>query len=148
MPTGKLSIVRGRELEQPPLSPRLSIVPCKSPSPAAPLVAEAAPASSAAAEYHLVHDRLTALERLARLRDLSAISAAEYENEKAIVLSLPADALVPVPLVQPQGPSLLGRLLRWRFLPVGVAAGLVFSLATQPRETIGLFDEMLRLVGA
>ena len=56
MRTGKLAISRGHQLAEPP---HLSLVPA-APGPAA-------PAPPASPDYHLVHDRLTALERLARL---------------------------------------------------------------------------------
>ena len=36
----------------------------------------------------------------------------------------------------------------WKFLPVGLAAGLALSAAAQPNETIRFFDEALRLFGA
>ena len=141
MPTGKLAISRGHQLALPlrPLTPE--------------------PPASASPEYQLVHDRLSALERLTRLFEQGALSAEEFAAEKAIILKLPADELVlqapaPVPfspapaLPSPPGPSLLGRLLHWKFLPVGLAAGLALSAAAQPNETIRFFDEALRLFGA
>jgi hypothetical protein len=114
----------------------------------------------ASPEYHLVHDRLTAIERLARLRDHGALTEQEYEAEKAMILALPADELLlhapalasgrsdfqaPRPA---QGPSLLARLLDWRLVSFALAAGLGLSYAMQPRETLRFFDEALRLLGA
>ena len=135
------------------------------PAPAAPVFEAPAPIFEAAAtvlvspEYHFVHDRVTAIERLTRLRERGALSDEEYASEKAIVLALPADELVlhaPSPdeplFAQParrvQGPSLLGRLLDWRIVSFALAAGLGLSYATQPQETLRFFDEALRLFGA
>ena len=175
MRTGKLNISRGHQFgEAASSTPRLALVPREEPAgpapvkvaqrdappvpaPAAP-VAEILPPAPASPEYLFVHDRLTAIERLTRLRDQGALTEAEYAAEKAIVLGLPADELVlhaPAPADLPaapprlaRGPSLLARLLDWRFVPFAMAAGLGLSYAAQPRETLRFFDEMLRLFGA
>ena len=177
MRTGKLSISRGQQFgEAKSSTPRLALVPREEPSavpapvgvdkrqapparkPAAP-VPEVSPLVPASPEYHFVHDRLTAIERLTRLRDQGALSAREYAAEKAIILALPADELVlhaavpdqeqvaprPLPV---QGPSLFGRLFDWKILPFALAAGLGLSYATQPVETVRFFEEALRLFGA
>jgi hypothetical protein len=103
-------------------------------------------------EYQPVHDRLTALERLAKLHDQGALTDAEFAAEKAMLLARHTDELVlnepllaPAP---PRGPTLLGRLFSWRFIPVGVVAGLALSFASQPNETMRFFEETLRLFGA
>jgi hypothetical protein len=116
-------------------------------------------APPASPDYHVVHDRLTSLERLTRLFELGTLSAEEFAAEKALILGLPADELVlnmlaPVGFVpaaprrSAQGPSLLGRMLGWKFLLFSLAAGLGLSFATQPRETSQMFEQTLRLFGA
>ena len=157
---GKLSISRGHQLGGAVApSPRLALVPRPVPQAPAALapqpVASVAPIPPASFEYQVVHDRLTALERLARLHKQGALSAEEFAAEKALILGLPADELLlsePIPpgevRLAPRGPSLLGRLFSWKFLPVGLAAGVALSFASQPRETIRFFDEALRLFGA
>jgi hypothetical protein len=109
-------------------------------------------------DYHLVHDRLTSLERLTRLFELGALSPEEFAAEKALVLGLPADELVlripaPVGFVPAArrrptpGPSLLGRMLGWKFILFSLAAGLGFSFATQPRETAHLLERIFHMFG-
>jgi hypothetical protein len=175
--TGRLNISRGHQFGEAAIStPRLALVPREEPGPGAapvtvaqrnapPVPAPAAPVPEnvppppASPEYLVVHDRLTAIERLTRLRDQGALTDEEYAAEKAIVLGLPADELIlhaPAPdaraAVAParpaRGPSLLARLVDWRFVPFAMAAGLGLSYAAQPRETLRFFDEMLRLFGA
>lgn len=147
MRTGKLAISRGHQLSKPP---HLSLVP------EALAESRGAPASP---DYHLVHDRLTSLERLTRLFEQGALSAEEFAAEKMLILGLPADELVlreaaPVHFVpaeprRPQrGPSLIGRMLSWKFLAVSLVAGLGFSYGTQPEETIRFLDQAMRFVGA
>jgi hypothetical protein len=130
MQTGRLSISRGHQLQE-ARGTRLR------------------PAPPASPEYQGVHDRLTALERLARLLDLGALSAEEFAAEKALILSLPADELVlrdPAPVhfvpAAPRraapGPSLLGRMLSWQFLLLSLSVGIAFSFWTQPAETARL----------
>ena len=152
MRTGRLSISRGHELLGTPdePAPKLTLVqPAAAPEPAAP----------ASPDYHLVHDRLTSLERLTRLFELGALSAEEFAAEKALILALPADELVlrvPAPVhfapAAPRrplrGPSLVGRMLNWKFLLFSLVVGLGFSYATQPNETARLFDQTMRLFGA
>ena len=155
MRTGRLSISRGHELHGETgavtRAPRLAIVPASEP-PAAP-EAPAEPVAPASADYHLVHDRLTALERLAKLLDQGVLSPDEFTAEKAVILALPADELVlreetfPAVRPVPRGPSLASRLFTWKFLPVGVVAGLGLSFYAQPQETMRLFDQTWRLLG-
>lgn len=159
MRTGRLSISRGHQLQGEPFAvpPQLKLVPQPAePSPVlVPVLPQAPPASP---DYHLVHDRLTALERLTRLFELGTLSAEEFAAEKALVLSLPADELVlrdpaPVGFVpaaprrEARGPSLLGRLLGWKFLLFSLACGVAFSFATQPQQTQRLFEQIFRFVG-
>jgi len=160
MRTGRLSISRGHQLQGEPVAipPQLTLVPQPAePRPAPVSVLEQAP--PATPDYHLVHDRLTSLERLTRLFELGALSSEEFAAEKALVLGLPADELVlrtlaPVGFVPAaprgrpvRGPSLLGRMLSWKFLLFSLAAGLAFSYAAQPRETAHLFAQILRTFG-
>ena len=181
MRIGKPSISRGSQLgELAPSAPRLSLVPCEMVSadpapvrvaqriPPPALVPAASPSVPAVCpEYSIVHDRLTAIERLARLREQGALSPEEFEIEKSVVLGLPADDLVlhqpalppsaervrakeaalPGPRPPAHSPSLIGRLFGWHLIPLGLAAGLGFSFATQPQETWRFFDEVIRLLG-
>ena len=161
MRTGRLSISRGHQLQGEPVAfpPQLALVPQPAePAPPAP-VSVPAQAPPASPDYQLIHDRLTALERLTRLFELGALSAEEFAAEKALVLALPADELIlrqpaPVGFVPAtprrpaRGPSLLGRLFGWKFLLLSLVAGLGFSYAAQPHETQRLFDQTLRLFGA
>lgn len=156
MRTGRLSISRGHLLQgapEGPAPPQLALVP-QAPEPEQPAPAPASP------DYHAVHDRLTSLERLARLLELGALTAEEFAAEKALILALPADELVlrePAPVhfvpaaprqrIRARGPSLIGRMLNWKFLLFSLVVGLGFSFATQPDETQRFFDQMLRLFG-
>jgi hypothetical protein len=155
MRTGRLSISRGHQLTgapEEPAPPQLSLVPQSAPVEQAP-----APASP---DYHLVHDRLTSLERLARLLGQGALSAEEFAAEKALILALPADELVlreaapvhfvpaaPRQRIKARGPSLIGRLLNWKFLLFSLVVGLGFSFVAQPNETQRFFDQILRAAG-
>jgi hypothetical protein len=146
MRTGRLSIRRGTPLgDAAAPGPRLSIVTGAAPE----IVPKTHPVSP---EYQPVHDRLTALERLARLHDQAALTDAEFAAEKAMLLARHSDELVlNEPLLAPEparGPTLVGRLLGWRFIPVGIVAGFALSFAAQPRETMRFFEEALRLFGA
>ena len=150
MRTGKLSISRGYRTGDPaPAAPRLTLVPREvEPVRAKP---KAAPASFTP-EYQPAHDRLAALERLARLARQGALTAEEFAFEKARLLGhvgieAMAEQSAPVPAPAPAGPSLVGRLLGWKVLPLGLAAGLGLSFATQPQQTLRFFDESLRLIG-
>ena len=159
MRTGRLSISRGHQLQGEPVAipPQLTLVPQPAGSGPAPVsVLERAPPASP--DYQLVHDRLTSLERLTRLFELGALSAEEFAAEKALVLGLPADELVlrtlaPVSFVpvaprrQTRGPTLLGRMLGWKFILFSLVAGLAFSYLARPRETTHLFEQVLRLFG-
>src|SRR5436305_15266484 len=157
MRTGRLSISRGHQLQGEPVAfpPQLTLVPQPAePKPAPVSVLSQAPPASP--DYQLVHDRLSALERLTRLFELGTLSAEEFAAEKAIVLALPAGELLlehPVPVgfvpaaprEAARGPSLLGRLFGWKFLLLSLAAGLGLSFAAQPHETAHLFDQIDRL---
>jgi len=146
MRTGKLAISRGHQMSEPT---HLALVP---PEPVR------APAPPASTDYLLVHDRLTALERLTRLFEQGALSAEEFAAEKMLILGLPADELVlrdaaPVHFVPAyprraqNGPSLLGRMLSWKFLALSLIVGLGFSYGTQPDETVRFFDQIGRALG-
>ena len=157
MRTGTLGIRRGHQIgDDLPAPPRLSVVPrCKELPTAPDAPDEPPPPRPASPEYHAIHDRLVVLERLARLFDQGALTQAEFAAEKAALLSVSPDELVLVEpvaaspaAIPPRRPSLLGRLLAWRLVPVALAAGLLFSFATQPQETMRFFDEALRLLGA
>lgn len=123
---------------------------------AAPEPAVPAPASP---EYHLVHDRLTAIERLKRLRDQGALTEEEFVAEKAIILSLPADELVlhvPAPQADEtansrpaanRNPPLVRRLFGWRFLMLALGLALLSSYLTQPRETVRILQAGASLFG-
>lgn len=139
MRTGKLAISRGHQAE----APHLSLVPATVP------VEHHAPASP---DYHLVHDRLTSLERLARLHEQGALSTEEFQAEKLVILGLPADEYVlrdaaPVhfvpaePRAPQRGPSLLGRMLNWKFLLFSLIVGFGFSYVSQPEATLGFFEQ-------
>jgi hypothetical protein len=159
MRTGRLSISRGHQLQGEPVAfpPQLTLVPQPAEPMAAPVsVPQQAPPASP--EHHFVHDRLTSLERLTRLFELGALSAEEFVAEKALILGLPADELVlriqaPVGFVPAEprrparGPSLLGRMLGWKFLLFSLIVGFAFSFATQPSQTTRLFEQILRLFG-
>ena len=148
MRTGKLSISRGYRTGDPaPAAPRLTLVPREVEAVRA--QAKAAPAS-VTPEYQPAHDRLAALERLARLAKQGALTAEEFAFEKARLLGHAGIETIleqPAPVPSPAGPSLLGRLLGWKVLPLGLAAGLGLSFAAQPQQTLRFFDESLRLIG-
>jgi hypothetical protein len=152
MRTGRLAISRGHQLrdEEGVGPPRLALVP----EPVA-----AAPAAPASADYQIVHDRLTSLERLTRLYEQGALSAQEFAAEKLLILGRPADELllrdpapvhfVPAAPRRPvRGPSLVGRMLSWRFMALSLVIGLGFSFGTQPEATMRFFDQTLRAFGA
>ena len=155
MRTGRLSISRGHQLQGEPVAipPQLTLVPQPAgPGPAPVSVLGQAPPASP--DYQLVHDRLSALERLTRLFEFGALSADEFASEKALILALPADELVlstPVGFVPAaprraaRGPSLLGRMLGWKFLLFSLVVGLGFFYAAQPVQTTHLFDQTIRL---
>ena len=121
----------------------------------------AAPSAAPVSEpYRPAHERLAALERLARLHKQGVLSAEEFAVEKGRILNPtsvgfePCEQAMPEPVAvgrppppAPRGPSLLGRLLSWKFVPVGLAAGFGLSFASQPQETMRFLDEALRLLG-
>ena len=147
MRTGKLSISRGYEAgETLPATPRLVLVP-KEAAPPPPAPAAKLKAAPVTPEYQPAHDRLAALERLARLAKQGVFTEEEFAFEKARILGHRQDELVLDRPAPPSGPSLAGRLFDWRLLPLGLAAGLGLSFAAQPQETMRFFDETLRLLG-
>ena len=136
MRTGRLSISRGHSGES--AAPRLSIVARGEPVPVSP-------------EYRPVHDRLSALERLARLRDQGALTEEEFAAEKSAILGDPQELVLNEPLLAHEPtrrPTLLGHLFGWKIIPVGLVAGLALSYASQPRETLRFFGDALSLFGA
>ena len=133
MQARRLVISKGVEAGQP-------IAPRRAPEPA-PAGPRAVPApAEPAADLHLVHHRLVALERLTALHEKGVLSPEEFAAEKALVLRIPADELVLAPhaALPPRGPSLLGRLLNPKLIVAGVAAGLALSAYTQPQELAAL----------
>ena len=139
MRTGKLAISRGHSLSEPP---HLALVP-----------AEAEPAP----RLDLVEHRLTSLERLTRLYEQGVLTADEFIDEKALILGRraadPVEGAAPVhfvpaaPRAPEPGPSLLGRMLGWRFLLLSLAVGIAFSFAIQPDTTTRFFTQLLRALG-
>lgn len=120
----------------------------------APARAEARPATpkaandAPAADFHLVHHRLVALERLSALFEKGALSEEEFAAEKALVLRLPAEELVlrsAMPPPAPRRPSLLGRLVDWKLLAVGTLAGLGLSFYSDPQGLLDLTERLGRL---
>ncbi|MGQ0589196.1 MAG: SHOCT domain-containing protein [Sphingosinicella sp.] len=143
MRTGKLAISRGHQLAEPAdVRPaQLAIVP-SAPPPTSETNREAeAPAGLP------VNERLDALERLVRLAEQGAFTAEEFAAEKALILGR-APASPELPVAPARGPSLLGRLLNWKLIPVGLAAGIGLSWFAQSAETARFFAEALRLFGA
>jgi hypothetical protein len=141
MRTGKLAISRGHPTSE---SPHLALVP-----------ADAAPAPP---RHDLVEHRLTSLERLTRLYEQGVLTADEFIDEKALILgrragdpdhvpTAPVHFVPAAPRVRPPGPSLLGRMLGWRFLLFSLAVGLGFSFAVQPDTTTRFFTQILRALG-
>jgi hypothetical protein len=126
--------------------PRLRAVPSE-PEPIRPAAAVERQ-DGPAPDYQLVHLRLEALERLSLLRDKGALSTAEYEAEKNLVLRLPADELdlVQESILPPRGPSLLGRILNWKILLTGLIVGLGFVAFTAPQELAGLVERVSRFL--
>ena len=134
MQARRLVISKGIETGQP-------IAPRRAPTPPPPRP-QAAPAATPepAADLHLVHHRLVALERLTALHEKGVLSAEEFAAEKALVLRIPAEELMlePAHALPPRGPSLLGRLLNPKLIAAGVVAGLALSAYTQPQELAAL----------
>ena len=159
MNAGKVTISRGHELAGPRAAqPDFS-------EPAVPGNAPSLPPlpSSISADYGWIHERLSAVERLVRLYDQGALTAAEFAAEKAVILGGgPLDPPQPAIRTQPvsfapvaraaapgkrRGPSLIGRLIRWPVLLPGLVAGLALSFASQPEATMHFLDEGLRIFG-
>lgn len=136
MPTGRLNIARGHELEQRFASPP---PPLAEPEPLTP----AAEPSWSPAHFQPIEERLNALERLAKLHRDGLLSAEEYTAEKALLRGENEAVATAVP-----GPSLFGRILRWPVLAIGLAAGLALAATSQPETSRGLFDQTLQLIGA
>jgi len=146
MRTGRLSISRGNRVEPKadPVSPHLVLV-------------ETA-ADPAPAQHDLVEHRLTSLERLTRLYEQGVLTIDEFLREKSLILGrLPEDSdrgsagpvhFVPAaPRASRRGPSLLGRMLDWRFLLFSLVAGIGFSFAIQPDTTTRFFSQLFRALG-
>lgn len=99
-------------------------------------------------EYLLVHDRITSLERLSRLRESGTLSDAEFAAEKERILQLPTEELVlraaetPPP---PKAPSLIGRLFNWKLITLGLLLGLGLSYFAQPDETMRMLERTFRI---
>ncbi|HEY5710724.1 MAG TPA: hypothetical protein VIT38_02415 [Allosphingosinicella sp.] len=167
MSTGRLAISRGYQLlayEEELATPQLSLVQWFE----APAEAEAEPESEAESEIEsalplppvspelqIVHDRLTALERLTHLFEQGVLSVDEFVDEKARILGRQVDELIlcnaaPVSFspAEPRpvqlGPSLVGRMMNWKFLLISLVVGLAFSLATLPDATLHLFVQVAR----
>lgn len=137
MRTGKLAISRGQPSSEPP---HLALVP-----------AEAEP------RHDLVEHRLTSLERLTRLYEQGVLTADEFIDEKALILGRraadPVEGAAPLhfvpatPRAPRPGPSLVGRMLGWRFLLLSLAVGIAFSFAIQPDTTTRFFTQLFRALG-
>ena len=154
MRTGKLSISRGFETgDAPALAPRLVLVPREAapePKKAKAAAPGAAPRAPVTPEYQPAHDRIAALERLARLAKLGVLTPEEFAFEKARLLGGGESELVlerSMPVSAARGPSLTGRLFDWRLIPLGLVLGIGFSYASQPQATLRFFDDALRLIG-
>lgn len=140
MRTGKLAIGRGHPSSEPP---HLALVPAE---------AEAAPP-----RHDLVEHRLTSLERLTRLYEQGVLTADEFIDEKALILgrraaehvegAAPVHFVPAAPRAAQHGPSLVGRMLGWRFLLLSLVVGITFSFAIQPDTTSRFFTQLWRAVG-
>ena len=144
MRTGRLSISRGDrqgEAEQEPPAQLSLVPPTAGPAPVA--------ATDRPTDLDRVNGRLSALERLVRLYEQGALSIEEFVAEKALILGEPPRA-GPVHFVpatpRRRGPSLLGRMLRWPFLLLCLAAGIGLSFAAQPEATNRLFSQLYHAV--
>ena len=144
MRTGRLSISRGHRQEetgQEPLALLSLVPPTAEPAPVA--------APEAPTDLERVNERLAVLERLVRLYEQGALSIEEYAVEKALILgeSPRAGPVHFVPAApRRRSPSLLGRMLRWPFLLLCLAAGLGLSFAAQPEATGRLFSQLYHAV--
>lgn len=141
MRTGKLAISRGQPSPEPP---HLALVPAD---------AEPAPAP----RPDLVEHRLSSLERLTRLYEQGVLTIDEFIDEKALILgrraaehaegAAPVHFVPAAPRAAQRGPSLVGRMLGWRFLLLSLAVGIAFSFAIQPDTTTRFFTQFLRALG-
>jgi hypothetical protein len=152
MQGGKLIISRGiqagaaaRPQGEAGQRPRPRLVRAEDSAPLRPVPAR----PEAAPDYHLIRERLDALERLSLLHDIGVLTPEEFAVEKERVLRLPAEEMVPADdsILPPRGPSLLGRLLGWKLLAAGTLAGLAFTAYTAPQDLAGLADRVSRLIG-
>ena len=93
-------------------------------------------------DYHLVHDRLSMLERLTALRAAGTLGEEEFLAEKERILALPGEELVlrPAEAAPLSGPSLFGRLFNWKLLALGVLLGLAIGLFARPDEAVRLLE--------
>lgn len=146
MRTGRLSISRGHQLDAKRFTPKPAPEPIVQPVSFKP--------SNDQGALHLVQVRLAALERLTRLVEQGALSVEEFKLEKSLILRLTAEELLlteaapaPEPPPAPRNPSLLGRLVNWRFLLAASFAGVGLSFAIQPEETLAYFSETALLLG-
>jgi Short C-terminal domain len=98
-------------------------------------------------EYLLMHDRITSLERLARLREGGTLTDEEFAAEKERILQLPSEELVlrTTRPARPKGPSLMGRLFGWKLLALAVLLGLGLACFTQPQETMRMLERTFGL---
>ena len=143
MRTGRLAISRGHHWAEPAEArpaPLTIVPPVPEPEVEPESVEEPAPVGLP------VHERLDALERLVRLAEQGAFTPEEFAAEKALILGRAPAGLAAA--IAPRRPSLLGRLLGWKLIPLGLIAGLGLSWFTQPAETRRVFEEALRLFGA
>ena len=139
MRTGKLNISRGSQIAQGRTEePKLTLVP----------PTETVQSAGEPDGHQAILDRLDALERLARLRSLDLLSADEFAAGKKLLLANSAEEGSAVPSDDAVGPSLVARMFSWKFLPIGLVAGLALSFGAQPQETIRFFDQALRMFGA
>jgi hypothetical protein len=151
MRTGKLAISRGHSSFEPP---HLALVPEHRAS--VPAQNEPAP-EPAPPRTDLVEHRLTSLERLTRLYEHGVLTADEFIDEKALILGRraaePVEGAAPVhfvpaaPRAPRRGPSLVGRMLGWRFVLLSLAVGIGFSFAIQPDTTSRFFAQLWRALG-
>ena len=93
-------------------------------------------------EYLLMHDRLTSLERLARLRESGILNDDQIAAEKERILQLPGEELILRPAPTPRAPSLLGRLFNWKLLGLGVLLGLALAVLTRPDAVVQAVDRI------
>ncbi|MEA3014893.1 MAG: hypothetical protein QOD42_3438 [Sphingomonadales bacterium] len=144
MRIGKLAISRGHPSSEPP---HLALVPARNepaPEPAPP-------------PHDLVEHRLTSLERLTRLYEQGVLTVDEFIEEKALILGRraanPVEGAAPVhfvpaaPRAPRRGPSLVGRMLGWRFALLSLVVGIGFSFAIQPDTTSRFFTQLWRALG-